>query len=451
MSKAKPQVIDDEEHERVHERVAAIDVAKDSGMVCTRLPHPSRPGARQSTVWTVQARMGAIRALGRQLSQDGIEMVTLESTSDYWRIWFFVLEAFGLAVQLVSAAQAKNLPGRPKTDKLDAMWLARLTELGLLRPSFVPPKAIRDLRDYTRMRTRLIQERTRCFQRLEKLLEGALVKVSSVASKLTTESAKDMVKAMVVGQRDPRVLAGLARTSMKAKREELAEALDGMFDDHHGELAGLLLDQISFLDERVKALSARAAELTAAMPAAWGVDGDGTTGPDAGTGPDAAVLPVMARLAEIPGVSENLARAIIAETGLDMSRFPDAAHLVSWAGLCPSARQSGPRTRAGKKGQGNTWLRSALGQAANGAARTETFLGERYHRIARRRGKKKAQVAVARSILLIIWHLLSNPEAKYTDLGHGYYQARLDTDRKLKNHIRQIQALGFAVTLTKAA
>jgi transposase len=451
VSKAKPQVIDDEEHERVHERVAAIDVAKDSGMVCTRLPHPSRPGARQSTVWTVQARMGAIRALGRQLSQDGIEMVTLESTSDYWRIWFFVLEAFGLAVQLVSAAQAKNLPGRPKTDKLDAMWLARLTELGLLRPSFVPPKAIRDLRDYTRMRTRLIQERTRCFQRLEKLLEGALVKVSSVASKLTTESAKDMVKAMVVGQRDPRVLAGLARTSMKAKREELAEALDGMFDDHHGELAGLLLDQISFLDERVKALSARAAELTAAMPAAWGVDGDGTTGPDAGTGPDAAVLPVMARLAEIPGVSENLARAIIAETGLDMSRFPDAAHLVSWAGLCPSARQSGPRTRAGKKGQGNTWLRSALGQAANGAARTETFLGERYHRIARRRGKKKAQVAVARSILLIIWHLLSNPEAKYTDLGHGYYQARLDTDRKLKNHIRQIQALGFAVTLTKAA
>ena len=176
---SRPQVIDDEEHERVHERVAAIDVAKDTGMVCTRTPHPSRPGARRGTVWTVKARMNAIRALGRQLRKDGIEIVTLESTSDYWRIWFFVLEACGLAVQLVNAAQAKNLPGRPKTDKLDAMWLARLTEMGLLRASFVPPKAIRDLRDYTRARTRLVQERTRCWQRLEKLLEGALVKVSS--------------------------------------------------------------------------------------------------------------------------------------------------------------------------------------------------------------------------------------------------------------------------------
>jgi transposase len=328
VGKAKPQVIDDEEHKRVYDRAAAIDVAKDSGMVCTRLPHPSRPGARQATVWTVRARIGAIRALGRQLARDGIQAVTLESTSDYWRIWFFVLEACGLAVQLVSAAQAKHLPGRPKTDKLDAMWLARLTELGLLRASFVPPKTIRDLRDYTRMRTRLIQERTRCFQRLEKLLESALVKVSSVASKLTTLSAQDMIKAMIAGQRNPQVLAALARTSMKAKREELAEALDGMFDDHHGELAGLLLDQIAFLDQRITALATRAAELAAAMPAAWGVDGDGTTGPGAGTGPDAAVLPAVARLAEIPGVSENLARAVIAETGLDMTRFPDAAHLV---------------------------------------------------------------------------------------------------------------------------
>ena len=170
MAQAKPQVIDDEEHERVYERVAAVDVAKDSGMVCTRTPHPARPGARHSTVWTVKARMTSIRTLARQLKRDGIEMVTLESTSDYWRIWFFVLEAAGLAVQLVNAAQARNLPGRPKTDKLDAMWLARLTELGLLRPSFVPPAAIRALRDYTRARTRLVQERTRCFQRLEKLL-----------------------------------------------------------------------------------------------------------------------------------------------------------------------------------------------------------------------------------------------------------------------------------------
>jgi transposase len=447
---SRPQVIDDQEHERVHDWVAAIDVAKDTGMVCTRTPHPSRPGARRATVWTVKARMNAIRALGRQLHKDGIEVVTLESTSDYWRIWFFVLEACGLAVQLVHAAQAKNLPGRPKTDKLDAMWLARLTELGLLRASFVPPKAIRDLRDYTRARTRLVQERTRCWQRLEKLLEGALVKVSSVASKLTTLSAQDMIKAMIAGERDPQVLAALARGRMKAKHDDLVQALDGMFDDHHGELAGLLLDQIAFLGERIAQLTSRAAELTAAMPAAWGVDPDGTTGPAAGTGPGAPVLNAVARLAEIPGVSENLARSIIAEVGLDMTRFPTAGHLVSWAGLCPSARQSGPRTRAGKKGQGDTWLRGSLGQAATGTSGTATFLGERYARIARRRGKAKAQVAVARSILVIIWHLLADPAARYTDLGYGYYQARTDTDRKIRNHIRQIQALGFTVTLTKA-
>jgi len=447
----KPQVIDDQDHERVHDRVAAVDVAKDSGMVCTRLPHPSRPGARRSTVWTVTARTGAIRALGGQLKDAGVELVTLESTSDYWRIWFFVLEACGLAVQLVSASQAKNLPGRPKTDKLDAQWLARLTELGLLRACFVPPKPIRDLRDYTRARARLVADRTRCFQRLEKLLEGALVKLSSVASKLTTVSAQDMIAAMIAGERDPRVLAGLARGRMKARHDDLVEALDGMFDDHHGELAQMLLDQLAFLDRKVSQLTSRAAEAAAAIPAGWGTDAGGTTGPGAGAAPDAPVLDAVTRLAQIPGLSPDLARAVIAETGLDMSRFPTAGQLVSWAGLCPSARQSGPRTRAGKKGQGDSWLRGALGQAALAAARTPTFLGERYHRIARRRGKAKAQVAVARSILVIIWHLLADPAARFTDLGPGYYQARLDTGRKLRNHIRQIQALGFDVTVTRTA
>ena len=211
-----------------------------------------------------------------------------------------------------------------------------------------------------------------------------------MASKLTTLSAQDMIKAMIAGQRDPEVLAGLARRTMKAKHDALVQALDGMFDDHHGELAALLLDQIAALDTKIAQLGTRAAELTAAMPAAWGIDADGTTGPGAGTGPGAPVLNAVARLAEIPGLSPELARAIIAETGLDMSRFPTAAHLVSWAGLCPSARQSGPRSRAGKKGQGDTWLRGALGQAAANAARTATFLGERYGRIARRRGKAKA-------------------------------------------------------------
>ena len=447
----KPQVIEDQEHERVFDRVAAVDVAKALGMVCTRTPNPFRPGARHSTVWEVQATMNAVLALATRLVANGVEMVTLESTADYWRIWYYVLESAGLAVQLVTASQARNLPGLPKTDRLDAMWLARLTEMGMLRPSFVPPAPVRELRDYARARTHLVQDRTRCWQRLEKLLEGALIKVSSVASKLTTVSAQDMIRAMIAGERDPRALAGLARGKMKAKHDALVEALTGMFDDHHGELAQMLLDQIAFCDTRIAVLAARIEEHLDRIPAAWGVDADGATGPGAGTGTDAAVLPAAQRLAEIPGVSAELARSVIAETGLDMSRFPTAAHLVSWAGLCPSARQSGPRIRAGKKGQGDSYLRGYLGQAATGAAGTATFLGERHGRISRRRGRAKAQVAVARSILVIIWHLLADPGARFADLGPDYYASRTDKDKKIRNHIRQLQALGMDVTITPAA
>ena len=450
MSKPKPQVIEDEEHQRVFERVAAIDVAKASGMVCVRLPgRDGRP--RASKVWEVPAVTSAVTELGRRLLSDRVQMVTLEATSDYWRIWYYLLEALGLAVQLVSPAQARQLKGRPKTDKHDAMWLARLTEWGMLRPCFVPPAPIRALRDYTRARTDYVRERTRCYQRLEKLLEGALIKLSSVASKLTTESAKDMVRALIAGERDPHVLAGLARSRMKAKHDALVEALTGMFDAHHGELAQLELDQVKFLDQTITQLEARIRDTLAAIPEAQGVDADGTTGPAAGTGPDAPVLPAAARLAEIPGISLDLAHAIIAETGLDMARFPTAAHLVSWAGLCPAANQSGPRVRAGKKKHGNAYLRGALGQAALGASRTGTFLGERYRRVARRRGKAKAQVAVARSILTIIWHLLADPAARYTDLGPDYVASRTDQDKKIRNYVRQLQALGLQVTLTATA
>jgi transposase len=447
---SKPQVIDDQEHERVFEKVAAVDVAKASGMVCTRVPHPSRPGARRSTVWEVAAALPAVRRLAAQLLAEGIQMVTLESTSDYWRLWFYVLEAAGVTVQLVNPSQVRQLSGRPKTDKLDAMWLARLTEMGLLRPSFVPPAEIRALRDYTRTRTHLIQDRTRCWQRLEKLLEGALIKVSAVASKLTTISAQDMIQALIAGERDPRVLAGLARGRMRARRDALVQALDGMFDDHHGALAQVLLDQVHFLDTHISQLTARIEEQLAATRAAWGINADGTTGPRAGTGPGAPVLPAVARLDEIPGISAEQAASIIAETGLDMSRFPTAAHLVSWAGLCPRTIQSGPRTRHGKK-QGNTYLRGYLGQAAIGAAGTATFLGERFGRIARRRGKAKAQVAVARSILVIIWHLLNDPQARYADLGPGYHETRTDKNKRTRNHIRQLEALGYTVTITQAA
>ena len=404
----KPQVFDDQEQGRVFERVAAVDVAKASGVVCMRLPHPAQPAGRRSQVWEVPATMHAVTELARRLTAEGVQKVTLESTSDYWRIWFYVLEEAGLAVQLVNASQARNLPGRPKTDKLDAMWLARLTEMGLLRPSFVPPAEIRVLRGYARARTRLTHDRTRCFQRLEKLLEDALIKVSAVASKLTTRSVQDMIRAMIAGQRDPQVLAGLARTRMKAKHDALAEALAGLFTDHHAELAQLLLDQIAFLDTQI------------------------------------------ARLDEVPGVGAELAASIISETGLDMTRFPSPGHLASWAGLCGRTIQSGARTRTGK-GQGNAWLRGYLGRAAIAAARTSTFLGERYRRLARRRGAARAQVAVARSILIIIWHLLNDPAARYHDLGPGHYQARTDKNRKARNHIRQLQALGYTVTITQAA
>jgi transposase len=281
------------------------------------------------------------------------------------------------------------------------MWLARLTENGLLRPSFVPPAPVRVLRHYTRARTHLTQNRTRCWQRLEKLLEDALIKVSAVASTLNTLSVRDMLTAMIAGQRDPQVLAGLARGRMKARHAALVEALTGMFASHHAELAQLLLDQIAFCDRQIARLTILIGEQLATIDAAWGVDPDGVTGPGAGTGPDAPVQPAVARLDAIPGISADLAAAIIAETGLDMTRFPTAGHLVSWAGLCPRARQSGPRTRHGKSA-GNTYLRGYLGQAATGAANTSTFLGERYRRIARRRGAAKAQVAVARSILVII-------------------------------------------------
>jgi len=447
----EPQEIEDEEHEQVWERVAAVDVAKASGMVCTRVPHQSRPGRRVTKVWDVDATTNAITELADHLVRHGIEKVTVESTSDYWRPFFYLLEAAGLRVQLVNAREVKNVPGRPKTDKLDAVWLAKLTERGMLRPSFVPPAEIRQLRDYTRLRVDLTQERARHWQRLEKLLEDALIKVSSVASKLDTLSARDMIEALIVGERDPKVLAGLARGKMQAKHAVLAEALTGRFDDHHAELARMLLDQIDALSGQISKLTARIEQLIAAIPAAQGVDADGATGPGAGGGDDAVVLPAAARLDEITGIGPGTAQVVIAELGLDMTQFPTAGHLVSWAKLCPRTIQSGAKTRSGATGKGNPYLKGVLGEAAAAAAKTNTFLGERYRRIVKRRGKLKALVAVARSILVIIWHLLADPAARYADLGAGYHANRIDTGKKARNHIRQLEALGFTVTLAPAA
>src|SRR6476659_311561 len=365
--KQEPEEIADTEHELVLERVCAIDVAKDSGKVCVRVS--GRASKRVSKVWDVPARTGAVGELAEHLLAEGIEKVTVESTSDYWRIWFYVLEAAGLSVQLVNARDVKNVPGRPKTDKLDAVWLAKLTEKGLLRPSFVPHAPIRELRDYTRLRIDLTRERSRYWQRLEKLLEDALIKVSAVASTLDTLSVRDMLEALIARERDPRLLATIAY-------------------------------EVPGHD-----------------------DGDSGAG-----GQPSADLTVVQRLTEIPGIGPTGAQVILAEIGLDMSRFPTAAHLVSWAKLCPRTIQSGAIQRRGKSGKGNPYLKGALGEAAAAAAKTNTFLGERYRRIVKRRGKLKALVAVARSILVIIWNLLSDNHARFRDLGPDYHATRINTD-----------------------
>ena len=446
----EPQEIEDAGHEQVMLRVAAVDVAKASGVVCTRVP---REGGRGfvTKVWPVDAATRGILELADHLAGLRIEKVVLESTSDYWRPFFYLLEAAGLDVALVNARDVKNAPGRPKTDRLDAVWLAKLAGWGMLRPSFVPPREVRQLRDYTRLRIDLTRERTRHWQRLEKLLEDALIKVTTVASRIDTMSVRDMVEALIAGQRDPHKLADLARGRMKAKRAALVEALTGRFDDHHAELAAILLAQIDSLSAQIETLTTRIEAVITQIPAAQGVNEDGSTGPTAGRGPDAPVLPAIDRLAEIPGISRDTAQVIIAEVGLDMTRFPTAAHLVSWARLCPRTLQSGARERPGRTAKGNPYLKGVLSNAAAAAGKTGTFLGERYRRLARRRGKLKAIVAIARTLLVIVWHLLTGRAARYCDLGMDYYLSRLDINRRARSHVRQLEALGFTVSIAQAA
>ena len=382
---SRPQVIDDTEHERVHDKVAAIDVAKDTGMVCTRTPHPSRPGARRSTIWTIQARRNAIAGLGRQLARDGIEVVTLESTSDYWRIWFFVLEACGLAVQLVNASQARNLPGRPKTDKLDAQWLARLTEMGLLRPSFVPPKAIRDLRDYTRARTRLASDRTRCWQRLEKLLEGALI---SCLGRLQADHGLGAGHDQGHDRRAARP-AHAGRPGPhpdESPHDNLVEALDGMFNDHHR--------------GSPPCCSTASPSWTPRSPADR-PDRRIRRGDPAGLGhrprrhhrPRRRNRP-RRRSPARPGAADPVpasARTWPAPSSPRPASNKPPPHRRPPRLLGPALPlyPASPAPHPGrKKGQGDGFLRGYLGGAAVAASRAPTFLGERYTRFARRRQRQ---------------------------------------------------------------
>jgi transposase len=449
--KIPAQLVEDEEYQLRHERVAGIDIAKAKADVCTRLPPAREGGRRTSRLEEVPAEAREILALAERLLAGGVELVAMESTSDYWRIWYYLLEAAGLNVQLVNPSHARQLAGRPKTDRLDAQWIARLAEMGLLRPSFVPPPEIRALRDLTRARLQMVRDRTREWQRLEKLLEGALIKLSSVVWSLArTKTARDILEAIIGGERDPKALAALAAAHVKGGRAAVERSLDGMrLGSHHPMLIRAHLDHATMLDRSVSAIEDEIEAALGAIPAAWGIGADGVPSPD--PGPGAATLAAADRLAEIPGVSRKLAMAIIAETGLDMTRFPTAGSLVSWAGLTPVARQSGPRTRKPKKGQGDAYLRGYCTQAATGTAATDTFLGERLRRLSRRLGGNRARCAVGRSILVIIWHLLADPAARFTDLGPDWHERKGDRDRKIRARLRQLQALGLDVTITPTA
>jgi transposase len=435
--------IDEDDDEELLERAAAIDVAKASGKVCVRIPGAKR---RITRVWDVAATTGAIMALADELVDLCIERVVLEATSDYWRSFFYLLEARGLCVWLVNAKDVKNVPGRPKTDKLDAIWLAKLNERGMLRPSFVPPAEIRALRDYTRLRADLVAERTRVKQRVEKLLEDALVKLSSVATDIFGVSGRAMLAALIEGERDPEVLAELARQRLRAKIPALKEALVGRFDEHHAELLTILLRQVDALSADIDALGRRIDELIASIPAAQ-APVDPETGEIGGSGG----LSVLERLDEVTGIGLAAAQVIVAEIGLDMAQFPTPGHLVSWAKVAPRTVQSGPRSRSGKTGKGNRYLKRVLGDAAAAAAKTDTFLGARYRRLIKRTGKMKALVAIERSILVVVWHLLDDPNARFVDLGADFYDRRIDKDRRTRDLVRQLKALGHEVTLSPAA
>jgi transposase len=426
-----------EQAEELVERVAAIDIAKASGMICLRLPHDSVKGKRVQRVWTVAATTNAILELADHLRCQSVTRVVMEATGSYWKPWFFLLEASGLQVWLVNARDVKNVPGRPKTDKLDAIWLAKLTERGMLRASFVPPKPIRQLRDLTRTRTVFTDERSRHKQRVEKILEDAQIKLSTVATDIFGVSGRAMMDAMIAGERNPKVLAEMARAGMRKKREALVEALTGNFEDHHAHLTALILGTIDHLTAQIEELSTAIERALSDLPT--------PDGPGGGSG---SAMGLIGHLDEIPGIGPATAQVILAEVGLDMSVFPTPDHLVSWAKLCPRTIQSGNKNTSGKTGKGNSWLKRALGEAAMAAAKTDTFLGARYRRLVKRKGHAKALVAVARSMLVIIWHLINDPTIRYTDLGADHHQRWTDPVRKTRDLVRQLQALGHEVALT---
>jgi transposase len=424
---SKVVAVVDVEHDdqEIIQRVAALDIGKAELVCCVRLPGPGRRRLQEVRTFSTMTR--SLLAMSDWLNGLGVSRVVMEATGDYWKPPFYLLEG-SFETWLVNAKDVKHLPGRPKTDRLDAVWLCKVAERQMLRASFVPPEPIRMLRDLTRYRVDLIGAQTAEKQRVEKLLEDAQIKVSVVASDIFGVSGRAMMAALIAGERDPETLADMARGRMRRKTTQLREAFVGRFNDHHAFLLTKMLARIDQLGVDIADVEEHISDQIAPFAAA------------------------VARLDEIPGIGVTAAQAIIAEIGLDMTQFPTSAHLASWAKFTPGIKESAGRKKGnGATGHGNSYLGRVLGEAAVSAGRTDTFLGERYRRISRRRGKKRAIVAIGRSILVIIWHLLNEENTQFHDLGPDYYDSRVNLNRKMRNHVRELQHLGYRVTLEPAA
>jgi transposase len=404
----------------VVERCAGFDVHKDTVVVCVRTPDPS--GARSSEVRTFGTMTEDLLVLRDWLVALGVTLVAMESTGVYWRPIFYLLEDT-VECWLLNARHMRNVPGH-KTDVADAEWIAQLIEHGLVRPSFVPPPPIRELRTLTRYRKSQIEERTREVQRLDKVLQDAGIKLSSVATDILGKSGRDMLDALVEGTHDPEILAELARGRLRVKIPLLERALRGRFGPTHAVVVGEILAHLDYLDEAIVRLSGRIDEVIAPFGAAREL------------------------LCSIPGIDQRLAEGIIAEIGVDMSRFPTARHLASWAGMCPGQHESAGKSRSGRARHGNTWLQRHLAVAAMAAARDkDSYFAAQYAQLVRRRGKAKARKAVGHSLLVAIWHMLTTGEL-YNELGHDWFEKRNNPERRARRHLAELGALGWQLTST---
>jgi transposase len=408
--------------EQIVERPAALDVHKAQVTACVRVPDGR--GGRLEEVQTFQTTVTGLLVLADWLEAHRVEQVVMEATGVYWKPVWAVLED-RVACMLVNAHHVKQVPGR-KTDVSDAQWLCRLLEAGLLRANLVPPKPVRALRNLTRYRKTQIQDRQREANRLHKILEDTGIKLDCVASDILGKSGRAMLDALVAGTSDPEVLADLAKGRLRSKLPALREALEGRFDAQHALIVGQILAHLDFLDEAIERLSVAIEEQIA--PFARAVE----------------------LLCTIPGVQRRTAEVLIAETGGDMTAFPSARHLASWAGVCPGNDRSAGKRRSGTTRKGSKWLRGALGEAAISAARTrESYLAAQYQRLRARRGHSKALTAIAHSILTAAWHMLQTGQV-YTDPGGDYY-ARRDPARLTRRLVAQLERLGHTVTLQEAA